>query len=187
MTRTQLAIAALLTLLVIASSWYFSHQDSLPLPLVTQPSGPDAFAEHIDLAILSESGQPLYRLRATAMEYFPEEDRLQLQQPLLDVTHANGSHWIVSAESGRTGSAGGQVWLTGKVNIQRLATDSYKPLQIDTRDVVVQPDAALAATEHEARVTGSGFELETRGLDADLRQNRLKLHSQVRGLLHDAG
>ncbi len=187
MNRKQLAVAMLLVLLVFGSNWFFRHQDRLPLPLVQPPSGPDAFAENIDLEIMSEAGQPLYRLRAARMEYYPREDRLQLQRPLLDITRAGDAHWTVSAESGRTSAAGEPVWLLGTVNIQRLASELHKPLQIVTRDVLIQPDAALAETEHEARITGGGFQLETQGLEADLGNNRLELRSRVRGELNGAG
>lgn len=186
MNRKQLAITAVLVLLVIVSSWFSRQQDRLPLPLVAQQPGPDAFAENIHLDIMDETGRPLYSLRAADMEYYPEDDRLQLQHPLLDVTQANGSHWQVSAESGRTSASGEPVWLLGEVNIQRLATDSYNTLQIVTRDVLVQPGAASAETEHAASIIGNGYHLEAVGLSADLKNNRLKLHSRVRGQLNDA-
>jgi LPS export ABC transporter protein LptC len=184
--RKQLTVSAMLVLLVIASSWFFRQQDRLPLPLVAQQPGPDAFAENIHLEIMDQSGHPLYRLHAADMKYYPDEDRLQLHRPLLDVTQADGTHWQVSAENGRTSASGEPVWLLGKVNIQRLATDSSKPLQILTEDVLIQPAAALAETDNAASITGSGFHLEAVGLNADLRNNRLKLRSRVRGRLNDA-
>lgn len=186
MNRKQIAVTVMLVLLVIASSWFFRQQDRLPLPLVTQQTVPDAFAENIHLEIMDESGHPLYRLHAADMEYYPDEDRLQLHQPVLDVDRPGGPHWQVSAESGRTSASGEPVWLLGKVNIQRLESDSYKSLQIKTEDVLVQPGAALAETKHAASITGSGFQLEAVGLDADFRNNRLKLHSRVTGRLNDA-
>ncbi|MDH3980452.1 MAG: LPS export ABC transporter periplasmic protein LptC [Gammaproteobacteria bacterium] len=186
MNRKQLAVAAILVLLVIASNWLFRQQDKLPLPFVAQQPGPDAFAENIHLEIMDKTGHPLYRLRAADMEYYPEDDRLQLQHPLLDITRANGANWQVSAESGHTSASGEPVWLLGKVNIQRLASDAYKSLQIVTEDLLIQPSAALAETENAASITGSGFRLEAVGLDADLGNNRLKLHSRVRGQLNDA-
>ncbi len=186
MNRKQLAVAAVLALLVITSNWLFRQQDKLPLPLVAQQPGPDAFAEDIHLEIMDETGHPLYRLRAENMEYYPEEDRLQLQRPLLDVTQPNGSNWQVSAESGRTSASGEPVWLLGKVSIQRLATDSYQPLQIMTEDVLIQPSAALAETENAASIIGSSYRLEAVGLSVDLRNNRLELRSRVRGQLNDA-
>ncbi len=186
MNRKQLAVAAMLVLLVLASSWFIREQERLPLPFVEQQSGPDAFAENIILEIMDQTGHPLYLLHATIMEYYPDEDRLQLQRPQLDVTPANGTRWQLSAENGHTGASGEPVWLTGKVNIQRLASGSYRPLQILTEDILVQPSAALAETENKASITGSGFRLEAVGLSADLRNNRLELRSRVRGQLNGA-
>jgi LPS export ABC transporter protein LptC len=174
-------------LLVIASSWFFREQERLPLPLAVQQPGPDAFAENIFLEIMDETGHPLYRLHAANMEYYPDEDRLQLHRPMLDVTRPDTPHWQISAEDGRTSASGEPVWLLGKVSIQRLASALYKPLRIQTKDVLVQPAAALAETEHAASITGSGFQLEAIGLDADFGNNRLKLHSRVTGRFDDAG
>ncbi len=187
MNRKQFAVAAMLVLLVIASSWFSRQQDRLPLPLILQPSGPDAFAENINLVIMDKTGHPLYRLRAADMEYYPEDDRLQLHRPLLDVTQVNGTHWQVSAESGRTAASGEPLWLLGKVNIHRLASDSSKPLEIRTENVLVQPGAALAETDSAASITGSGFQIEAVGFSADFRNSRLELRSRVRGELNDAG
>jgi LPS export ABC transporter protein LptC len=184
--RKQLAVAVMLALLVIASNWLFRQQDKLPLPLVAQQPGPDAFAEDIHIEVMDETGHPLYHLRAANMEYYPDEDRLQLQRPLLDITQLNGSNWQISAEDGRTSASGEPVWLLGKVSIQRLATDSYKSLQIMTEDVLIQPSAALAETDNAASITGSGYRLEAVGLGVDLRNNRLELRSRVRGQLNNA-
>lgn len=187
MNHKQLALAALLALLVIASSWFSREQERLTTPLVAQQPGPDAFAENINLEIMDRAGHPLYHLRAANMEYYQDEDRLQLTGPLLDVTRSNGTHWQLSAEGGRTDSSGDPVWLQGKVEIHRLASDSSKPLEILAEDLLVQPAAALAETDHAASITGNGYQLETVGLDADFGNNRLKLRSRVRGQLNDEG
>ena len=186
MNRKQLLVAAILALLVITSSWFSRQQERLPLTLVAQQPGPDAFAENINLEIMDQTGHPLYRLRAASMEYYPKEDRLQLRLPLLDVTHVNGAHWQLSAENGRTSASGEPVWLTGNVYIQRLASDSSSSLQILSEDILVQPAAALAETDNAASIIGSGFRIEAVGLRADFRNSRLELRSQVRGQLNDA-
>ena len=171
----------LVLLLVVATSWFSRRQETATDTTLVTERGPDAYADDVTIRVMNSAGQPAYHLRATHIAWYPDSDQLALHQPRLDVTRPDGTLWQLTAEQGRTGSAGDPVWLSGEVVIQRLASESQKPLKITTADVTVRPDARTAQTEQAARVDGANYRLEAQGLTADFGDNRLELHSQVRG------
>jgi LPS export ABC transporter protein LptC len=183
----QLAGAIVLVLLVYASNQLFRHQESRLATVITGQPAPDAFAENIQLDIMNSGGKRVYQLQARLVEYYPDADRLQLQKPRLEMVRDNGSHWLLHAESGHTGRDGDPIWLTGSVTIQQLDVKSGNPMRIETRDVLVKPGALLAETAQAASITGNGFRIDTNGLRANLGNNTLELHSQVRGRFNGAG
>lgn len=187
MNLKQLAGALVLLLLVFASNQLFRQQESRLAMSITGEPAADAFAENIQLDIMNTDGRRVYQLQARTVEYYPDTDRLQLRKPRLEMVRNNGSHWLLHAESGHTGRDGDPVWLTGSVTIQQMDAESGNPMRIETRDVLVRTGARLAETPQAAIITGNGFRLETNGLRANLGNNRLELHSRVRGRLNGTG
>lgn len=181
MNYNQKVILLLVLLLVVATSWFFRKQESTGETAAITDSGPDAYADNVAIRVMDAAGRPAYQLHTEHLAWYPKSDQLALTRPQLDISHTDGTRWRVNAEHGRTGSAGDPVWLTGEVIIQRITSASQKPLKITTSDVTVRPDARLAQTQQAARVTGPGYRFEAQGLTADFGDNRLELHSQVRG------
>jgi len=180
-SNARTAILLLVALLVVATSWFSRQQgSSFDLTVFTE-RGPDAYADDVSIRVMDVDGLPVYRLRAAHIAWYPDNDQLALRQPQLDMTRPDGARWQLTAEQGRTGRAGDPISLTGEVIIQRLASDSQKPLKITTTDVTVLADARMALTEHAAEVIGPGYHFESQGLSADFSENRLELRSQVRG------
>jgi len=177
----QKAILLLVLLLVVATSWFFRKQESIGETAAVTHSGPDAYADNVAIRVMDAAGRPAYHLRTEHLAWYPKSDQLSMTRPQLEVMHSDGTQWRLDAEHGRTGSAGDPVWLTGEVIIQRITSASQKPLKITTSDVTVRPDARQAQTQQAAQVTGPGYRFEAKGLTADFHDNRLELHSQVRG------
>ena len=181
MSNARTVILLLVALLVVATSWFSRQQGSPGDSAVFTERGPDAYADDVTIRVMDADGQPVYRLRAAHIAWYPDNDQLALRQPQLDVTRPDGARWQLTAEQGRTGRAGDPISLTGEVIIQRLASDSQNPLKITTSDVTVLADARMALTESAAQVSGPGYRFESQGLSADFSENRLELRSQVRG------
>lgn len=187
MNRKQLAMVLLLVVLAFASDRLFHQQETRPTAGAPGVPLPDAYARDVSLDILGPDGRRVYQLHADTLEYYPDSDRLQFTQPRLELLHGRNSHWLLTAEHGYTRQDGDPVWLLGKVTIQQLASGSGNPLQITTRDVLVKPGARTAETGQAARITGKNLRLDSVGIEADFRRNRVYLRSRVRGIVHDAG
>ena len=187
MNRKQLVMVLFLVMLAYASDRLFHQQEIHPTTGAPGTPLPDAYARDVSLDILGPDGRRVYQLHADTLEYYPDTDRLQFTQPRLELLHGRNSHWLLTADHGYTRQDGDPVWLLGSVTIQQLASGSGNLLQIRTRDVLVRPGDRTAETGQAARVTGTGFRLDSIGIDADFRHNRVQLRSRVRGILHAAG
>jgi lipopolysaccharide export system protein LptC len=183
----QKVLLLLVLMLVAATSWFFRDQEGAGDTAAVTGGGPDAYADDVTIRVMNAAGRPVYHLRAEHMAWFPNGDQLTLRRPQLDVTRDDGTLWVLTAEQGRTGSASDPILLTGEVIIQRVASASQNPLKITTSDVTIKPDVRLAETGRPARIDGTGFRFETQGLTADFIDNRLELHSQVRGHIDGNG
>lgn len=181
MNGNQKGILLLVVLLVVLTSWFFRNQESASETAASSARGPDAYADKVTIRVMNAAGRPAFRLHAEHIAWYQDSDRLTLAHPQVDVTRPDGARWQLNADEGRAGRAGEPIFLSGDVVIHRLESSSQNPLKIMTTDVTVRPDARLALTDQAARVIGTGYQFEAQGLTADFGDNRLELHSRVRG------
>ena len=186
MSTTQ-TITIVVLLLITGLALFINQQDYVPGRSAVSDDGYDAFVEDMSLQIMDDKGQPLYRMTAGQMIHNAATDLLELEQPLVYITRPDGSEWRITAERGEAAADGTQVWLPGAVEIRRLAGPRLGALQITASDVLVKPDEKLAETERDALVITDSYRVEAVGLKADFRNNRLELHSRVRGTINGPG
>ena len=177
----------ILLLLMIAAGWWLYPARQQPGSIDVRDERREAFAEAIHLQVMDEQGKPVWHLRATGLDYYPDDDRVILDQPRVSLLHADGSHWELQADHGRTDPDGYLVTLTGNVSLRRLADATHKPVAVTTSDMRIWPGSGQAVTSTAARISGAGYRIDSVGLRADTKQHRLELNSQVRGNYDAAG
>lgn len=183
MKPRQAGLFALLLLVVIGTGWFLDKQSVNRLPASVSETGPDSFVKDIHLAVMDEQGQLKYRLRAGHMTHFPNEDRVRLTQPDIDVVHTDGAVWHILAERGEAATAGDRIWLLGPVDIRRPGTAADDAIHVITSDLLVKPEEELAVTEKAATITGKRFVINAVGMKAYFRTGALELLSRVRGTI----
>jgi lipopolysaccharide export system protein LptC len=183
----QFGLFALLLLIVIGTGWFLDKQGDSQLPASVSATGPDSFVEDIDLAVMNETGQLQYRVRAAHMSHFPNEDLLRLMRPDINIVHQNGAVWHIRSERGETTTAGDRLWLLGEVDIRRPASATKSAIHVITSDLLVRPEEELAETEKAATITGDRYVIRAVGLKADFRSSVLELLSRVRGTIEGTG
>mgnify|MGYP001828155200 CR=1 FL=1 len=187
MNTRQAALFALLLLVVIGTGWFLDKQSAKRLPASVSETGPDSFVETIDLAVMDEQGQLKYRLKAEHMTHFPNEDRLRLTRPDIDVVHTDGAVWRIIAERGEAATAGDRIWLLGEVDIRRPGSAGNDAIHVVTRDLLVKPEEEMAETENAATITGNRYVINALGMKAYFRSGTLELLSRVKGRINGKG
>ena len=183
MNLKQFGLFMLLLLGVIGTGWFLDKQDSSQRPASVSATGPDSFVKDIDLAVMDEQGYLQYRVRAAHMSHFPHDDMLKLRRPDIDIVHTDGTVWHITAERGKTTTAGERLWLLGEVDIRRPETATGSAIRVITSDLLVKPEDEQAETENAVTITGDRYVINAIGLRADFRTSVLELLSRVRGTI----
>ena len=173
----------ILLFLVVASWWLLQKPGAGNSTATAVKRGPDMFADYIEVTVMGESGQPVYRVTADQLRHSPDSERFDLTRPIIEVNHRDGESWNIASESGQMTDKGDQLWFLGEVNILRQGDIS---MHIRTRDILVKPDEELAETDSAVSITAAHYQIDAIGLKADFRNKRLEFHSRVRGTINAA-
>ena len=187
MNLKPFGLFVLLLLSVIGTGWFLDRPDSSQQPSSVSATGPDSFVKDIDLAVMDENGHLKYQVRAEHMTHFPHDDMLKLSRPDINIVHADGAVWHITAERGETTTAGDRLWLLGEVDIRRPETATDSAIHVITSDLLVKPEDEQAETENAATITGNRYVINAVGLKADFRTHVLELLSRVRGTIEGSG
>jgi lipopolysaccharide export system protein LptC len=180
------AVVLLLLVAVIGTGWYLQQQGADPQQTTASRSGPDAFVTGMQLAVMDETGQEIYRIESDTMTHFPEDEHFKLTRPRFDITRPDGTIWHITAEHGQSTPDNDQLWLLGEVDIRRPGTSKISGLHVKTSDILIKPDEEIAETDNAVTITAEGYLVTAVGLKADLRKNLLELRSRVRGTIDAA-
>lgn len=175
------AIAALIAGL---SVWFLSRQaPQTPPPVTVTRSAPDSFMENFTTWVLDAQGRLRYELHAAHVAHYAHDDRSEFSTPRLEVHRPDGQRWSLAAESGTAQHGSRQILLHDEVLIQRRPQPAHGvDLEIRTRDVLVRPDDGYAETDRHLIAIHRTNTLESDGMRAYFREDRVQLLSQVRGV-----
>jgi lipopolysaccharide export system protein LptC len=182
----QILLFGGLLAVALITGWLVQDQGMLTEQTPPSPRGPDLFVNGMDLKILGEDGTVHYRVQASRMQHFPYDDHSDLTNPFMQVFSQQQAVWDARSERGRVADQGDTVWLLGQAVINRPQLADQQAVNVVTSDVMVKPRADTAETSAEAVITSGRYRIEGVGMLADFRENRLDLHSRVRGRI-DAG
>jgi lipopolysaccharide export system protein LptC len=168
------------------TGWLVQDQGILTDQAPPSPRGPDLFVNGMDLKIIGDDGNVHYRVEASRMEHFPHDDHSDLTDPFMQVFSQQQVIWNARSERGRVADQGDTVWLLGRAVINRPELAGQRALNVVTSDLMVKPQADTAETTAAAVIQSGVYRIEGVGMLANFRENRLDLHSRVRGRI-DAG
>jgi len=176
---------AVLTLVaVIAASIFLSRQQGLtPTATTVQRSGGDEgySAQNARLVETGANGLPLYRLNAATIRQLPNAGQVQLTQVQMSFRDPQGDPWTATADQGELRQAAGQVSLSGNVLVSGLF--AAKPAQITAAVLSVDIHSDIVSTKVPVQILWAGLRLDSTGLTANLKDDRVHLESAVHGTI----
>lgn len=89
--------------------------------------------------------------------------------------------WHLASDHGLVRADGDDVQLDGNVRVTGTAPDSGVPLSFTTSELRINTPTEFIETNAPVRFTLSGYELDAKGLTADLKTGTLRLESDVHG------
>ena len=187
MNPRQTTLLIVLLVSVLMTGWLLLNQGAITPRPDTAAQAPDLFVENMDLRVTGKDGSVYYHLRADAMEHLPQDDRFDLQRPVFLTLRGDRAQWQARSNQGSVSANGDTVWLRDQVEIQRLAAPGTRRLDITTSELLVRPEEQTATTGQAVVIRSDAYRVESVGMDADFGNNRVNLHSRVRGRFDAAG
>jgi len=174
-----LVVAALVSL-----SWWMPVEQGPVSKLVTgikKRHIPDYYLGDFDLTTMNAAGRPRYYLQAKAMSHFADDDTSEVAQPQLTVYRRASVPWTIRSRQARVAAGGESVLLQDDVKVERPTQDRRGGLEIDTSVLRVVPAKEYAETDQPVVIVTDFGVTRATGMQADLKQQQLRLLAQVRG------
>lgn len=138
----------------------------------------DYTMDKLELTAMDTQGKPHYRLEASSMAHFADDDSTEFQQPRVDYINKDGSHLQLSAARGWMASRATEIRLLDGV---RIDGHGQRPFTLTTREVQIFPDQNLVTNNVPTQLTAPGIQLSAVGIRVHTDEQRVQLLSRVRG------
>ncbi len=140
----------LILILLAGGSWWLAETlaPSAETGLKTDNSQIDYYSKDIHRTVLTPEGTVKEVLFAELMTHYKDDDRTEMDKPVMTLHKKDGEPWIIHSETGTSMAAGKAVLLHGKVLITRKDKNGDE-MKIYTSNVKYTPDQDYAETaEH---------------------------------------
>lgn len=142
---------------------------------------PDYYMENFSTLTMEQDGSPKNRLFADYMAHYADDDTMELTRPRLEVFKKDKPPMIITAEKGWVTSNNTVILLAGRVDLWQNNNEGIRELEVNTSEVRVLLDQDYAETDEHATIKGINSVVDTDGLRAYFRQNRIELLNNVHG------
>lgn len=140
-------------------------------------------------------GRERYRLNAKVIRQQTEAGTIELESLVMNYhpgaqariagesrpAAADKEVWHLSSDRGLVRADGDDVQLQGNVRVTSSTPDSGMPLSFTTTELRINTPTEFIETQAPVKFISSGYELNAKGLTADLKTGTLRLESEVHG------
>ena len=183
MILRALAAAAVIALLAIA--WLALHGEvsgpAAPETARVSAQNPGYSASDAVLTETGPDGRPTYTLHAAQIREHPASRVALLDRVEMQFRDTAGQLWHGRADQARVTDQASQVDLSGNVTLSGMLPGTGEPVRISTDRLSVDTHAEVVATSDPVTIDVAGGQLTARGIVARLREQRIRLESQVHG------
>ena len=142
---------------------------------------PDYIVENFSASRIGPDGRPQHTLYAKRMTHYPDDDSTHLETPRLVSFRDKNETMTVTAKTALLSGDGQNAYLSDGVRLVRSARDANGELVVETSWLHVMPEAHIAKTDREVRVSDANMLMTAVGLELNSETRVLKLLSHVRG------
>jgi lipopolysaccharide export system protein LptC len=142
---------------------------------------PDYIVENFSASRIGPDGRPQHTLYAKRMTHYPDDDSTHLETPRLVSFRAKNETMTVTAKTALLSGDGQNAYLSDGVRLVRSARDANGELVVETSWLHLMPEAQIAKTDREVRVSDANMLMTAVGLELNSETRVLKLLSHVKG------
>lgn len=176
---------AVLLLAVLATATYYlaemADRTSFEDTGRKQRHEPDYFVEQVELTRLNPQGQPLYRMKATRLNHYPDDDTIDFEKPVLTSLDPAKPLVTMRANRGTSSSGGVETHLYDNVVLTRAPFNDAPQMRVVSDYMLLLSDQDIARTDRPVVITYGDSVLHGTGMEFNNDSRQLELFSQVRG------
>lgn len=173
----------LLPLLALLLATYWLYQQVRPLPPKVDSSqrhDPDIIIHDFSALTLDQYGAPRFRLAASQLMHYPDDDSTHLQAPRLSSLYPDRPPVYTSALRGEISSGGDEIFLREKVKIVRASDNTQGERVFTTEYLHIIPERDLAQTDQAVTIMDAHNTMHAVGMRFDNKTRVVQLLTQVR-------
>lgn len=142
---------------------------------------PGAVMEDVIAIRIDHNGHLQSKLHTPKMVLYPDQDRIEITTPKLEVFNEKGHTWEINAKRGESTQAVDHIDLWQNVKIEQPSGPYNFGSTLLTEKLSIFPAKKVASTEEKVTVTQPGITLQANGLTAHMETGHIQLHSNVEG------
>ncbi|MBM2829588.1 MAG: hypothetical protein HW411_378 [Gammaproteobacteria bacterium] len=175
-------IIIVLGLLAIGSAWllnYLAGGKSTTKNALSHE--PDYYMENFTTITMEQDGTAKNKLYAEYMAHYPDDNTTELLKPVLEVFQQNKLPIMIIADKGWVTADNEVILLSGNVKLWQDDEAGERKLEVITSDVRILMDQEYAETDKPATLTSKRTIVNSTGVRAYFKENRLELLHNVHG------
>ncbi len=178
--RNLLSLSGVLLVLGAAGFYWGMGQGTTPVLNGEEQHLPDYEVSGIQSWQTDAQGQVLRRLEAAAATHYPQPERTILTQPVITLYSEGQAAWRVSAAEAVSTQKNAQIDLQKGVLGERILAGAL-PVRVETASLTVFPEKESLRTDARVTIRSPNGQIQSRGLDANMKASTLNLHREVQG------
>jgi len=139
---------------LMAGSWWLAQQlgpaDEQAVKL--QPGKVDYYTRGLKRTVMDIDGNPKEYLVTDEMVHYDQEDKAELEAPIMTLYAKDGPPWVIHSETATIPGDSDFIFLNGNVLVLRDANNEGRTMRIETTNVRAQPNQDYAETDEDIRV-----------------------------------
>lgn len=183
MTRVNLLIMFFAVLLIAAySSWLLTtFKSATQIDPNQKRHVADYYLEDISATLMDAKGNPRYRLTATRLDHYADNNTIEMTKPVLNILKNDQQEWNIISETGVIQNQGNEILLNGKVTIKQDARTKRPATVLHTRNLRIQVPDEYAETNEHVVIHHGLHRLSGTGMNLYLAGSRLELLAKGKG------
>lgn len=177
------SLAGLILVVVVFSLWLQDlARDLERSPLDELEDVQDFFLESYQINVTDDNGRLQYQGSGQQMGHWQKSKKITLEQPIFILHQEKGPPISLRSDRAEGKPDGDEVYLLGKVQLDRDAYEDNDSIHATTRDMTLWPKTQRGHTDAAVHAEGKKYQVDGEGMTVDLLAGTLELHNKVRGV-----
>lgn len=141
---------------------------------------PDYFISNFNATLYDANGKPNYRLNASHLEHFPDDESMHMKNMQLEYTDSGNQQWLASSKKGVAYKDIEVLHMRDDVRVTRNTAIQNNAITLYTNTLMMDSIKRIASTEDEVKIVGKNSTIVATGMLIELDAGKLTLNAKAR-------